>query len=395
MGCAEARSRPRVRGVAGRGCTQGDSAESVPSDLEAVPRCAASEARLSNATRILLIEDLDALGADVVDARERAGRLKAATGGAVTWLAVAPPGTPISPDDAGSKSGRLVTRQEAAPALRGLLAERWDRILLASASPGGGSLTRWLPVEALWWPTGLEPSSPRREWARIAGRARGERALAPLDRVDAWGAGWLFGWAQAEPAAARRPGLPLWDGDLVLALEGFAGVNGARVLAAFARLAEDWTGLDLVGWSHPVPDVERRAQSSGIGIRVHQVGPPPRLAESSWLSQASAAVLMGQSRISAGLVLRALAAGCPLLWVAPPPPASGLARWLVERGCAALAPAEPRAIAEALDSLIERGPAVEAAVERGRALAARHDRHALIDRLAGPLGRARSVPRAA
>ena len=45
--------------------------------------------------RVLLIEDLDALGADVGDARERAARLKAA-GARVTWVAVARHGATIS-----------------------------------------------------------------------------------------------------------------------------------------------------------------------------------------------------------------------------------------------------------------------------------------------------------
>ena len=347
------------------------------------------------ATRILLVEDLDALGADLADARERAARLKAA-GGKVTWIAVAPHGAGAPPDDSAVKDGRRVARGEAGALLRDLVSGApWDRILLASAWPGGGPLTRWLPAETLWWPTGLDSSGGGGGWTRIARHARGERMLPPLDHATAWGAAWLLGWSQVAAAASRRPGLPLWDGDLVLALEGLTGPHGSEMLAAFSVVAEEWSGLDLVGWSHPAAEVERRARFSGVEMRVHHVGPPPRLAESSWLAQASVAMLAGASRISSGLVLRVLAAGCPLLWVAPDPPADGLARWLVAQGCAEVVPADPKAIADALERAVERGPQVEAAVERGRALAARHDRHALIERLAGPLDAKRPTRRAA
>src|SRR5262245_45036856 len=344
--------------------------------------------------RVLLIEDLDALGADVGDARERAARLKAA-GARVTWVAVARHGATISTAEQAQKGGHLVARAESGPLLRSLLSSQsWESVLLASAWRGGGPLTRWLPRTTRWWPTGTPGRAEPHAWGGWARRARGERRLEALDGVEAGGPAWGLGWSHVEAAASRRPGLPLWDGDLMLSIDGLALPHGHSTIAAFAHLAETWSGLDLVGWSHPTDDVERRARALGVEMRIHQVGPPPRLAESSWLAQASASLVTGSPRISSGLVLRVLAAGCPLLWVEPERAAGDLARWLVERGCIEVAPSDPAAIAAVVERLIERGDDVERMIDRGKALAAAHDRHALTERLSAWFG-APPIPRAA
>ena len=190
-------------------------------------------------------------------------------------------------------------------------------------------------------------------------------------------------------------GLPLWDGDFLLAPTGLAGPSGAATLAAFAEVAEEWSGVDLVAWADPAAEVERRARTLAIEMRVHHVGSPPRPAEWSWWSQASAAILTGSARLSSGLVMRALAAGCPLLWVAPSGPASGLAAWLAERGCLTVVPAEPAAVARTLEALLERGVEVEAAIEQGRELIGQQDGAAFAARLGLHLGAGLRAPRAA
>lgn len=335
--------------------------------------------RAGDEPRVLLIEDLDALGADPGDARRRAARILAA-GYRVTWIAVAPPGRARN-EVSGAIEANVIEFDDAREKLTALTAESWDHVILASASAGGGPLARWLPRRARWWPTGFSSGHDAEGLARVAARALGGRRLEPLDGAAAWGASWLLGWSEIDAPASRRPGLPLWDGDLVLALSGLHGASGGATIEAFATVAEDWSGVDLVAWSHPGSAAERRARAFDIELRVHHVGPAPRLAESSWLAQASAAMLSSGARISAALVLRTLAAGCPLLWVAPAGSSAAVARWLADQACACIVAADAAAIADQLGALLERGPEVERMIERGRALAARHDRLGVIERL--------------
>lgn len=330
--------------------------------------------------KVLLIEDLDALGSDLTDARRRAARIEA-IGSRVTWVAVAPRGR-THLGRANAPEGGLMAHENAREKLSELvLAERWDHIVLASAADGGGPLARWLPRTARWWPSGFSTRSESAGLARMAARAFGERRLEPLDGAAAWGAAWLLGWSEIDAPGSRRPSLPLWDGDLVLALSGIASVSGGPMIEAFATLAENWSGVDLVAWSHPDPSIERQARASDIDMRIHHVGPAPRLAESSWLAQASAAILSSGPRISTALVLRALAAGCPLLWVAPAGHSAAVARWLEEQGCARVVPANPSAIADSLDEYLERGADIERMTERGRSLAESHGSRRLTDRV--------------
>ncbi len=341
--------------------------------------------------RILLVEDLDALGADAADTRRRAQRLEAA-GGRVTWIAVVGSGWISAEPDA---AGEVVSCAEAPSRLEALCKTPWDQVVLASAARGGGALTRFLPASTYWWPTGWAAAREATGWRRFAARAWGERRLATPDGASAWSAHWPLGWSEVDPIGTRRPGLPLWDGDLMLSLDGLAQRHGRVTIEAFARIADTWTGVDLVGLSEPTPALQERSRAAGVEMRVHHVGRPPRLAESSWLAQASVALLSDGPRLSAGLVLRVLAAGCPLLWVAPSVGSRALARWLEEHGGAQIVAGQPKAIASALEALLERGPEVEAAIERGRALAARHDRRALLERLAGSVSAPESRRRAA
>jgi hypothetical protein len=343
----------------------------------------------------LLIDDLDAVGADAADTEEKAAWLTAA-GARVTWLAVAPPGGAEPCVD--ERCERVVARERCEEAIRSAAsATPWDRVLLASAVTGGGPLARLLPRNARWWPTGIEPVvDPRASLAGILRRAVGrDWTLPPLDLPAPPDAAPWLAWTAIEHGPPRRAGLPLWDGDLVLAPEGLAGGGGQRVLAAFAALADQWSGIDLVAWCHPTSEVGGRARAHGVEMRVHQVGLPPRPAEWSWWAQAAAAVLTGTSRLSVGLLLRAMASGCPLLWVAPAGQARAVASWMSEQEIASQAPADPEAIAAALARLLERGPEVEAAVAAGRALAARHDPADLAARLGVPLGVVAPIRRAA
>ena len=348
--------------------------------------------RTGDGPRVLLIEDLDAVGADSLDASRRAARMHA-IGNRVTWVAVAPPEHDPRAH-AGVSEEHLIAWDDAREKLEALGAESWDHIVLASATAGGGPLAKWLPRRARWWPSGFSGQDAE-GLARVAARALGERRLEPLDGAAAFGAAWLLGWSETDAPASRRPGLPLWDGELVLAVTGVAGPSGGATIDAFATLAQSWSGVDLVAWSHPAPALERRARASGIDLRVHHVGPAPRQAESSWLAQASAAIFSNGARVSAGLVLRVLAAGCPLVWIAPAGRSGGVARWLEEQGCASVVAADPATIADRLEALLERGGEIERMIERGREIAARHDRRGLIERLSAVLPAKPSTRRAA
>src|SRR5262245_22811947 len=88
--------------------------------------------------RTLLIDDLDALGAEVADTGQRAAWLEAA-GTRVTWVAVTPAGAPDARVDGSPSHGSVVPWKCRAEAIRARLAEaRWHRVVLASATPGGG-----------------------------------------------------------------------------------------------------------------------------------------------------------------------------------------------------------------------------------------------------------------
>lgn len=331
---------------------------------------------------------MDAVGADPADTRARAELLRA--GGARVTALAAGPG--LDPESAKPARGLHVTASGAAAveAIRSRVADvRPDLALVASAERGGGELARALPasVPALWWPTGTECATSRGWFGMLARSLRG-RVLPSMFGAELPWEGAVAGLAGSslEGPRGRAPILPIWDGDIVLAPEGLDGPGGALVLSAFASVAEEWSELDLVTWSHPRDSVEAMARGLGAGARVHQVGPPPRMAERAWCSHARAVLLAGDVRLSGGLVLRALAMGCPLLCVGPAPGFAPLAEALASRGCATVVERSPPAVAEALALVLECGPEVKRAIALGRDLAATHDGSALGEWLVGGLG---------
>jgi hypothetical protein len=334
-----------------------------------------------------LIDDLDALGADVADTEQKAACLEAA-GTRVTWMAVTPAGAPDACVEGSPSHGFVVPWERCAEAIRARLAEaRWHRVVLASATPGGGALARLLPHDAVWWPTGIAPPAGGASLTEVVRRLlRADPSLAPLGSPDPLDPPVPLAWSATEDRTGRRAGLPLWDGDLLLLPEGVDGPAALPILAAFARLAERWSGIDLVTWSHPTAEGDGHARAHGVDTRLHAVGPPRRSAEWAWWSQAAGAVLTGTSRCSGGLLLRALASGCPLLWVAPAGPAAELARWMSDRGVAQCVKSDASAIAAAITRTLERAPEIESAVRAGRALAARQDPTELTVRLGAGLG---------
>lgn len=347
--------------------------------------------------RVLLVESLDAAGSDRADARERCAALRALH--AVVRVAIVTPSRDGSrPPGSESDAAAAVAECDDGPAglsrLRAFAREgRFDRILVAAASPGGGPAARALPrdVPAAWWPTGVAPAPGL--GARL-GIGRGGR-LPPLgsDRADADAAPGLE-WASVGPRPAGRRRLTLWDGEYLLAPLPLAGAAGSRLLAGFAGLDPSWCALDLVVLSEPQPGFEREARARGIAPRVHFVGRAPREAEWAWWSHAAGAVFAGAGAVSGGFVMRALDAGCPLAVLQSDAPGTAIRSWLARHGC--LPPDPARGDADpvgALEHLLERGALVAAAVARGRALAAGHGRERTADRLAAALSGAEVSPR--
>jgi len=339
------------------------------------------------APRVLLVETLDAIGADAADARDRTALLRSA-GACVVPLAVA--GARVV--GAGMTESSVVPSGAARGALRDLLsADPFDRILLASATPGGGALASLLPLDrrTFWWPTGLgfEPrGGPLRGWlGRLVGQPR----------LTSW-------WAGANPAdrpapdapdgagidelRARRGALPLWDGDVVVVPEGFQGRAGRAVLEAFARLAGDWTTVDVVAWTDAPLQGDRYARRLGIEGRIHHAGAPTRKAEWAWWKHSQALVLTGSHAVSRGLLLRALASGCPVLWVGARGGLSSSIAHLSRLGCVRVVVPEPGAVAMALAQMLARDGEVELQVERARGVSVAGNREALRDSLATWLG---------
>jgi hypothetical protein len=336
--------------------------------------------------QILLLDVLDSTGADFTDVRDRTALLRDA-GARVTALAI---GTNLDPEAKGLGRGSLVA-EPGTPSLRAarVLATSgsFDLAIVASAAPQGGPLGRSLPASLplAWWPTGLPRGA---SWLGRLARSLGGREVSMMfasaadpksPTVPALAGSFV------EAPASRRATLPLWDGDIVLAPEGFGEPHGPLAWAAFAALAETWTELDLVTWSHPRPADDALNRRFGAGARIHQVGPPPRMAEWAWWTQARAVLLTGSGPISGGLALRALAAGCPILFVGEEGAFGGLASDLRRRGCAWHAVPDARVVTDELSRLLARGPNVTTAVERGRILAAHHDRSALAARVSAAL----------
>ena len=340
-----------------------------------------------SAPRVLLVESLDAAGGDRADARERCAVLRGL--GAVVRVAVVHVGTSApgtGAEEAIAASGAFAEwddRPAGLSRLREFAREgRFDMILIAAASSEGAvprTLRIGIPVH--WWPTGLSPAPG---WgARLSlGRGPVLTALAggPEAESDPPSG---FAWSAVGARPAGRGRLTLWDGEYLLSPLPLAGEGGRRLLQAFAALDEEWCGLDLVVLSEPQPAFEREARARGVGPRVHFVGRAPREAEWAWWAHARAAVIGGAGAVSGGFLLRGLSVGCPMMVMRPDATGATIDAWLERRG--ALCRAAAGDDAATLARMLAGGPAIEAAIARGRSLAAEHDNGRLALRLAAAL----------
>ena len=310
--------------------------------------------------RVLLFEQLDATGASPADARARAHVLREA--GSNVRLVVL-----RSEDSEDLQHGieehrpqpgiELVSGGDPARVAAACAQQsRADLVLWASAAPGGGAQARAvLPGATWWWPTGLAANSA---------------PIGPLHSLD----------ISLDAEMQLRPRLSLWDGPYALAASPLAGTDARMAFASFARAVSERDDLDLVVLDHPSDALDALAREAGVVQRVHCVGAPPREAEVAWLQNARATLVGLGSPVSGGLVLRALAAGCPLLALGED--SAPLARWLEARGLSCGPTGSARAVSAALEAALQRSDAVEQAIARGRELARACDLDALAERCA-------------
>lgn len=317
--------------------------------------------------RILLIEYVDATGAAARDVRVRAAALNHA-GYRVRSVVVERShawGLHVSPSGAAGID-RMHDDAEGRERLSGIRDElRPDTILVASAAPGGGIVGQWVgdAPDARWWPTAIGTRSPR------SVDAPGKSAAWTLRALDSGeGTAPALYWSSLEYSRLRRNQLPLWDGEYVLSPAPLAGRSGDTVLSAFNQLCARNDELDFVVLADPQPAFVERARQLGISLRVHFAGMAPRDAEISWLSSASCALMVGDGPLSGGLVLRALACGCPLVPVAGGALADALQPWLEAHSISPGFMASARQL-DALVDAVTRHPRLDALIERGRRLA--------------------------
>lgn len=307
----------------------------------------------------MLIECLDAAGSSPDDARARLAALDAC-GLTSRAVVINPDGPAAVAAPGGRGTGRIVSLPGDASAPRALRAEcaRAPATLtvIASAVAGGGFVAKSLPEDAdlCWWPSAVP--AERASAPSPASRALPGLAFDPLDA------------AVIDLPRGGRARPPLWDGDYLLAPVPLAGDAGREALEAFAAAAAEWSATDLVVLSDPQDEYERIARRLGVGMRVHFAGRAPCDAEVAWLSGASAIVLASDGPIAAGLVLRALVCGSPVLPAGAGAAGAGIRDWLVAHGCAC-APLAPgtQALALAIERVLERGPDVALVIENGRA----------------------------
>jgi putative intracellular protease/amidase len=322
----------------------------------------------------LLVDLVDAIGADPADTRERVQLLRRA-GHTVRAIAL---GRGAHAADAPVDEVAMWTRDRAALGrLREVAkAGRFERVVIAGGDGDAAELQWTLRGTAplRHWPTAFAPGGRWR--SLVAGPA-----VTPLFAAhDAGAAERIMSGCAFERSARGRLGL--WDGDYVLAPLPLAGAVGEAVLRAFADVAAERSELDLVVLAEATPWITRHAEALGIGTRVHCAGLAPRDAEWAWWSHASAAVLGGNAAFAGGLVLRALAASCPLVVPRDAAACAAAGEWLTSRGATPWGMPDPAALAAVLETLLARDAAVETAVECGRAVAARHDAATLVERLA-------------
>jgi hypothetical protein len=327
-----------------------------------------------SAAHTLLVDVVVAVGADPADTRERVEVLRRA-GLAVRAISLAR--AAHAPDAPAPEITIGLRREATAGRLRQAAgAGRVDRVVIAGseadAAEFGAFFRGAAPVRH--WPTAFAPLAGWRSF--IAGR----RTPAPLFDGHASAADWIMAACSAERAGRGRLGL--WDGDYVLAPLPPGGAAAESVLRAFAAVAAERDELDLVVLAEATPAFTRRAEALGVGTRVHCAGPAPRDAEWAWWSHASAALLAGSAPFAGGLVLRALAASCPLLVPRDAGACVAAGEWLARAGCTPWGTPGTSELGATLESLLARGADVESALERGRAVAASRDAAALATRIA-------------
>jgi hypothetical protein len=338
---------------------------------------------------LLLIESLDGAAAAPDDGRLRAAVLRE-VGFAPQVLTLAP-AVPAAPGHdpgvhAAPPAEPLIARRDARAAVRDALTSRpFELVVVASAIPGADEIARWLPAQqpAQWWPAGLVAAAPPRRllWGATRGlRVIGREGDGPGAAIDPSHA--ALDWAIMDGSALARRQHPLWDGDYLLVPAALAGESGEELLATFAAVARDHASLDLIVLADPQAAFERFARGLGVGMRVHFVGAATREAEWSWLKPASAMLITGPGPIAAGLVVRALACGCPVVGAGAGGVGPALNAWLASRGAALAVAGSTYA---ALTRILDRAGEVDQAIERGRRASAAHQVAPLAERLAAAL----------
>ena len=328
---------------------------------------------MSPSPRVLLVEHMDAIGAAPADARLRASALRAAGATVEVIVLDTDRGEDLQYGSVSKRREPGVTvwhaHHAAGPLGRFAREKRFDFAVWASAhasDPLAGQLPGALP--AYHCCTGFAPHEIH------------ERALPALDSSLEPCAGSAF-----DPARVQRGRLSLWDGPFALVPTPLTAETGRAVLEAFANAASDRDEVDLVVLDHPRAPLDALARELGIDLRVHFAGPAPREAEAAWLQTASVALLAGEQAISAGLVLRALMSGCPLIPVGEE--AGPLAGWLLARGLAPFAGADGDALGEALEAVLAAGPRIELLRSRGRVVGEGYSLAALTERFTRSLAR--------
>ena len=303
--------------------------------------------------RLLLVEQLDAIGASTSDVRARAQSLRR-SGLEIRTIAITPDGDEDLQHGTSERPQPgldCLAPREARDGVRRTAAEwRADGIVWASATPGGGELARTLGARcpAWWWPSG---------WAA----ARDAGPLAPVvPGLDPGAA------VAHETERGRASRLSLWDGPYALAATPIGSGEAEALFDAFARAADRRDEVDLVILDRPHSALELLARTAGIEQRVHFVGRAPREAECAWLQHARVAFVSLHEPLSAGLVRRSLAAGCPLLPVGHA--AEPVAEWLRAHGVSWSRPGLARLAWDTVAAALGRTPAVETAIQRGRAI---------------------------
>ncbi len=307
------------------------------------------------ASSVLLVECLSGLGAHEADAALRVRALRKA-GLSVHVMLVE-----------GTTAGERA--QAISAAVARAVAEQPAVVCVVSPDAEWRAFDRALPASLprQWWPS-LVPGS--------GGEPEPGAATAPVSVASSTSYRTVALDCAPVRVARERGPVALWDGDFVLSPGPLKGVEGERLLRAYAEAIEERPELDLVILADPDPVMHEFAHSIGIGWRVHSAGESPREAEHTWIATASAVLLPLSEPATAGLVLRIMAAGVPMILDSSLHAARSLAAWL---GATHAGVAPPEA---ALAAVLRRDPRVREASARARLRAAGHEPEALCARLA-------------